>query len=384
MEKRLKDFITNICENVGPRLGTSEAEEIAGRRIFSEYVRYCDSTFSEEFTCHPAAFLDSVRVSMILYLISVILYLVFPLATTILATLGLLIFLAEVLFLKEVVDPIFPRRTGINIYGKIHPHNTANRIVLISGHHDSAYEFPFTKMLGGQATTFILATIGLIILTSILGIGRALAIFLFPQLLTLFNWLVIIPIISVAPVLFIGIRIRSGKVVQGANDNLSGVAVTLGVGEWLVNNPLDQTEVWLVSFACEENMRGSKRFAQAHKEELQNAYLLNFDCVGAGELNIIASESMFRTKMTPDLCTKVTEAAESAGLTIPVIALPFGGTDASNFVKAKLQATSLVGLSGKFPAHWHTLEDTPEKIDSKVLLDAVKVAVAFLQLIDKQ
>lgn len=383
LAKRLNHFITNICETVGSRLGTSEAEEITGRKIFAEYIRYCDSTLAEEFTCHPAAFLDSIRAILVLYLIGVLLYLVFPLATTFFAVLGLLIFAAEILYLKEVVDPFFPRRTGVNIYGKILPRSTTKRIVLVSGHHDSAYEFPLFEMLGGQATRLITMTIGLIILTSILGIVRALTLFQFPQFLTLLNWLVIIPIISVAPILLLGIRLRSGKVVKGANDNLSGVAVTLGVGEWLIRNPLQHTEVWLVSFSCEENMRGSKRFARAHKEELQHAYLLNFDCVGVGELNIIASESMFRTKMTSDLCIKVAEAAKSAGLSIPIIALPFGGTDASNFIKANLQATSLVGLSGKFPAHWHTLEDTPDKIDSKVLLDAVKVAVAFLQLVDE-
>jgi hypothetical protein len=383
LEKRLKHFITDICETVGPRLGTSEAEEIAGRRIFSEYVRYCDSTFSEEFTCHPAAFLDSIRVSLILYIIGVILYLVFPLATTILAVLGLLIFAAETLYLKEVVDPIFPQRTGINIYGKIHPRSTTNHIVLISGHHDSAYEFPIFRMLGSKVTQIILFTIGLIIVTGILGIGRTLALFLFPQFFILFNWLIIAPIISLVPTLLIVILLRSSRVVQGANDNLSGVAVTLGVGEWLSNNALNHTEVWLVSFACEENMRGSKRFARAHREELQQAYLLNFDCVGVGELNIIASERMFQTKMTSELYTKVVEAAKTVGLTIPIIPLTFGGTDASNFIKSNLKATSLIGLSGNFPAHWHTLEDTPEKIDSQVLLDAVKTAVAFLQLVDE-
>ena len=90
-------------------------------RIEEEYKRYCDSTFQGEFICHPAAFLDSVRVVVFLYIIGLFFYPIIPGITVILGTLALLLFVAEMMYLKEVADPLFPKKTGINVYGKILP-----------------------------------------------------------------------------------------------------------------------------------------------------------------------------------------------------------------------------------------------------------------------
>jgi Zn-dependent M28 family amino/carboxypeptidase len=179
-------------------------------------------------------------------------------------------------------------------------------------------------------------------------------------------------------------RLRSSSVVLGANDNLSGVAVTLGVGERLKQRPLRNTEIWLVSFACEENMRGSKRFAELHREELQDAYLLNFDSVGAGTLYVLTAEPMYLTKLTSELCELVVEASKEAGLDVASGVPSFGGTDASNFIKAGLQAASVVGIGPEeFITNWHSLKDTPDAIDENVLVDAVKLVVAFLERLDQ-
>ncbi|MFX0054314.1 MAG: M28 family metallopeptidase [Promethearchaeota archaeon] len=382
---RLKEFITRICEDIGPRLGTSDEEREAGMRIEEEYTRFCETTAQEEFSCHPAAFLDVVRVSVVIYLIGLIFYLTLPVITAILGALTLLLFVAEMMALKEIVDPLFPKRTGTNVYGKIPPVQSTRQIVLVSGHHDSAYEFPIHERLGRRFSTLILLTIGLGLVTVILSIVRFLFLLLIPALVPLFDWMIIIPLISAFPMLTFAFRLRSNRVVLGANDNLSGVAVTLGVGEWLHHNPLKHTEVWLVSFACEENMRGSKRFAESHREELQDAYLLNFDGVGAGTLYVLTAEPMYLTTLTPELCDLVVDAAEEYGLDVASGVPPFGGTDSSNFIKAGLRATAIVGISeAGFLENWHTLDDTPENIDDSVLVDAVRLALAVLKKVDSQ
>jgi hypothetical protein len=381
---RLREFIAEICDEVGPRLGTSTAEAEAGLRIREEYERYCDSTFLEEFSCHPAAFLDVVRVSVTFYIIGVLFYLVWPLLTALFAALALLLFALEMMSLREVVDPLFPKRTGTNIYGKILPQSSSKQVVLISGHHDSAYEFPIYERLKRRFPYFIFLTIGLGVATIVLGFLRFLILLLLPGLRIWFDWLFVIPIVSAAPMLVFAFRLRSSSVVLGANDNLSGVAVTLGVGERLKQKPLKHTEVWLVSFACEENMRGSKRFAELHGEGLQDAYLLNFDSVGAGSLYVLTAEPMYLTKLTSELCDLVVEASNIAGLDVASGVPSFGGTDASSFIKAGLRAVSVVGIGPDgFIANWHSLNDTPDMIDEGVLVDAVRLAVAFLEHLDQ-
>ncbi len=381
--RRLKEFITKICDDIGPRLGASEEEHRAGMRIEEEYKKYCDATFQEEFTCHPAAFLDVVRVSVTIYMIGLLFFPLQPALTAILGAITLILFVAEMMYLREMVDPLFPKKTGANVYGKVSPIGSTENIVLISGHHDSAYEFPLQERLGPRFSTFILLTIGLGIVTVILSLIRLFVLLFIPSVLSIFDLLTIVPIVSAIPMLAFAFRLRSNKVVLGANDNLSGVAVTLGVGEWLKQNPLKHTEVWLVSFACEENMRGSKRFAKAHGKELQEAYLLNFDGVGAGSLYVLTAEPMYLTTLTSELCELVVDAAKDEGLEVSTGVPSFGGTDASNFIKAGLYATAVVGISeAGFLKNWHTLNDTPEQIDESVLVEAVKLAVAVLKKVD--
>ena len=375
-------FIKDVCKDIGPRLGTSDAERRAGLRIGEEYKRYCSSTHFEEFSCHPAAFLDVVRISVGLYLVGVLFYLFLPVLTAVLGAIAILLFIAEMMYLKEAVDPLFPKRSGVNVYGKVTPSDRPKRIVLVSGHHDSAYHFPLHERLGSRFPTFILVTIGLGLVTVVLALLRFFALLFFPSLVYVFDWLFVLPIGS-APLYLVALRLRSNEVVLGANDNLSGVAVTLGVGEWLKEHPLKHTEVWLVSFACEENMRGSKRFAAAHRDELKDAYLLNFDGVGAGSLYVLTAEPMYRATLTADLCETVVQAAREDGLTVSTGVPPFGGTDASNFIHAGLRATSTAGISKSgFLENWHTLKDTPECIDEAVLVNAVRLACAALKRLD--
>jgi hypothetical protein len=326
-----------------------------------------------------------VRVSVIVYVIGLLFYLFAPIITAIFGALALILFAAEMMFLKEVVDPLFPKKKGINVYGKISPKESTKQIVVVSGHQDSAYEFSLHEWLGSKFSSFIFLTIGLGLVTIVISVLRQLLIFLTPSFLSIFDWLTILPVISAIPMLVFAFRLRSNKVVLGANDNLSAVAVTLGVGEWLQQNPLQHTEVWLVSFACEENMRGSKRFAAAHKEELQDAYMLNFDGVGSGKLHVLTAEPMYLTRLTPELSEKVVAAGREDGIEISTGVPSFGGTDASNFIKSGLLATSVIGIGDEgFLDNWHSLDDTPENIDENVLFDAFRVAIAFLRRLDEE
>ncbi len=384
LSERLHRFIQETCEAVGPRLSASRAERRAGRLIRAEYDKLCQETHAEEFTCHPTAFLASARWSMGLYLFGVCFYLWLPWVTFVLSVVALYILVGEVLLTREVIDRFFEEMKGINIYGKIKPAESTRRIVLVSGHHDSAYEFPLFETLGHW--TFVLTPIclALAVATAVLALARALAPAMFPTVSGWLDWLAVVPFVNVAPILWIAIRVRSSIAVVGANDNLSGVSITLGIGQWLQENRLKHTEVWLVSFACEECMRGSKRFAMRHRDELRDAYLLNFESVGAGKLYVITEEPMYHVKLTPELCAKAAKAAQNAGLEVPLIKPPMGGTDSTNFIRAGLKATTVIGIAGAAPAHWHTVNDVPENIEPPVLVDAVKTGVAFLQLVDEE
>ena len=157
--KRMTDFIERICTEVGPRIFGTKAEKAAGDIIANELGTFCDEVEKQEFSCHPGGFLDYIWVTAVLYLIGVVLYYLVPLFSVIFIFMGLLVFFVQQNVLWDVIDFLFPERDSFNVVGKIKPKNKVKQIVLLSGHHDSAYEFPLLNKLGDKSTYIILTLI---------------------------------------------------------------------------------------------------------------------------------------------------------------------------------------------------------------------------------
>jgi len=377
-------FMKKICDEIGPRLGTTESERRAGEETREEYAKFCDETFSEEFECRPKAFLDFIWVSAILFIGATALYLVYPLATAVLATLTLLVFLFEQMLLKEAVDFLFPKGKSANVFGKIKPKGETKKIVLVGSHHDSAYEFPLFNKLGRNVILFTYLTIGLGILTILLAVIRAVNQFVGFGLQHVLDLLLVVPLAGCVFIMYFALNLRSNQLVLGANDNLSGVAVTLVIGEYFHKNRPENTEVWVISFGCEECMRGSKRFVFKHIAELEEAYLVNFDSVGVGKIAIVDSEKMFAATHSAELCNMLQESARKAGFTIDIRAMDFGGTDAANFSKRGLKAATIIGLDKDFWKFWHSLKDTPEIIEVDKLQTCAEIGIQFIEDLDRK
>lgn len=133
--------------------------------------------------------------------------------------------------------------------------------------------------------------------------------------------------------LFIAFTLRFNHVTLGANDDLAGVATVLEAGRHLSRERPEKTEVWVVAFAGEEHLRGSKRFVQKHYDELKkrNAIVLALECPSADYFQIATEERMFFAKHSPLAVEYARRAAESLNFETTVAPLPFSGSDAANF-----------------------------------------------------
>lgn len=377
-------FIKRICDEVGPRLGTTEGEKRAGLKIKREYEKFCDETLLEEFECRPRGFLDFILVSAFLFIVGVALYLFYPVVTAILAAVALLIFLLEQMFLKEAVDFLFPRGKSANIIGKIKPREEAKYLVLLGSHHDSAYEFPIFNKLGRKVIQFTYLTLGTIILTILLAVVKFVDQLIGLGLQQVLNLLLAVPLVGCVLIVYFALYLRSNRLILGANDNLSGVAVTLTIAKHLHQKRPKNTEVWVISFGCEECMRGSKRFVSKHAAELKEAYLVNFDSVGVGDLTIVDREKMFAATHSAEVCKMLQESARKAGFTIDIRAMDFGGTDAANFSKAGLKAATVIALGEAFWKLWHSLRDIPDIIVPDILSTCAEIGTQFIEDMDSR
>ncbi len=250
IDKEIKNymwnFIDEVCVEIGPRPSASVAEKKAGDRIEKELRALCDETYQEEFTLAPKAFLGFVRYSAIMILCSVLFYwlsilvdsgalllvsnssFIFLIIGLILVSVSFFYFVFEVMLQQEVIDFLYSKKKANNVIGIINSKAEKEQELIFGAHIDSAYEykpFYYLKTFGGASIL-----IGLISVICIFVFFWFKLIFYFIQIeiTPLFIAFGIIMLISI-PFGFIFIFFLGKNAVQGAYDNLSGVAILLGI-----------------------------------------------------------------------------------------------------------------------------------------------------------
>lgn len=175
--------------------------------------------------------------------------------------------------------------------------------------------------------------------------------------------------------------------VQGANDNASGVAVTLGLVEHLARHPLEQTEVWAVITGAEEVgfPTGAICFRDRHRADLRRAAILVIDNVGRGDLRYLTGEGSFRfhraapalLALARDLCARHPQWRGAPGR------VPRGSyTDAHPFLAAGLPALAVwAEVDGVIP-NWHWPTDVLDNVDPAALGRAWAFSLALLRELD--
>ena len=106
----MKDFILEFCEKVGPRSPCSNNESKAAILFYNKLKALGYNVKIEEFTVHPGAYKASFRLPMILFILSIIFYWIYPLLSLIISILSCLILIGEMYFVKEVIDLFFPNK----------------------------------------------------------------------------------------------------------------------------------------------------------------------------------------------------------------------------------------------------------------------------------
>jgi hypothetical protein len=164
------------------------------------------------------------------------------------------------------------------------------------------------------------------------------------------------------------VDIARSPTVPGANDNATGVAALIA----LAAEPLDGTEVILVSTGCEESgMGGMRAFLRAHAHELDpgSTLVLGLDTLGSGVPAVVAAEGVIRTHRyrEEDLALVPAEAERwrIGGWTDPVLAR-FAG----------LPALCLISFRDGWIPNYHRLTDTPERVDYACVERCVELARA--------
>ena len=425
-------LVKTICAQVGPGLPGSPQEAARAACLRKELVTLlgAHNVVAEEFTVAPWSYLSALPISALFLLLAVVSSITtfrltgVPSGLTALAALAFsvlapLAFIFLFYFNREWVDPFLAQRTSVNVVGTLCKPGTkaVKRLLIVSGHHDSAPENTWIsflghvyrwlvrnrhqanasqdrwlRLLGGlfylvQATPFLgyLVMLGIsVIQFAAVFTGRADR--LRPGGLV---WVLLAyPIVpAVIYGLFFNRGRQGGGTVPGAADNLSACAVAVALCRFLVRHPDHipaDTEVRFITFGSEEaGMRGSRRYVERHREELRNldARLLNVETVAHTDIVILSSEASGTVRNSPEMVRSVVAAASRAGVPHQVQPAFVGvASDAGSFSQAGLKATTL--LCFKMPEQlmqfYHQKWDRPDVLTVEPLLNVLKLACAWI------
>ena len=398
-------FITDVCNEIGPRASSSEAEHKAGDKIEEILKESCDEAHQEEFICSPRAVTHFVKYVSLMIVCAVFFYtfslsidlgillldpvfnLLFLILAIILVTFPIFFFIFEVIRMREMIDFLLPKKKAKNVVGIINPKEEVKHHIIFGAHHDSAYEyklFYYLKVFGVVAMF-----LGLIVaLLSFIIVWFKFIIFFLPIDLTILFQQFNIILLWFTPLAVMFFFFVGNEAVPGAYDNLSGISILLGIAKVLSQNPSKNTKIELVAFACEEaGLRGSKRYVTAHIDELRKnkTKLVNIDSISTKDMIVVVHRELFMgAKHDRRMSDQLIDIGKKLNIGINLGTLPFGASDAAPFTKKKIPATSFMSFElPKLPKFYHTRQDIPEVVEKESLGQVLDICIEYIKQIDE-
>jgi hypothetical protein len=402
------DIVKKICSEVGPGLPGSTQERARADLIKKELESNLgtDNVAIEEFTFAPGAFLGSYPICGLFLLFAALSNIsmghiigISPWLTTITSLIFtfmvLMPFIFEFVLSFELLDPLFRKKKSINVIGTLCNPGTKNvkRLLIISGHHDSAPENTWIRFLG-YGFFILLATffIGYIIvleksIIQLMGMITENSKLVHKGTL---SW--ILMIYPIAPAVIFALAFtrkgKNGGIVPGAADNLSASALSVSICRFLVNNPSyipADTEVRFISFGGEEaGCRGSRRYVKRHIDELKSldVRMLNIETVANPKIIILSSDLNGIVKNSPQIVKSIVEAAGRAGVPFKVKPATLGtANDSGPFSRAGFKAATILGfkIPQQLVAFYHQKWDNPDILTIEPLLEVLRLTFEWIK-----
>lgn len=392
---RLTEEITTRWDD---RLVGSAACLACADYLEEKLATFCDKTENQEFMVRPGAFLGYIRINIVLFFVALLaLWLQqFVLAAAI-ATLSVLITVLEFFFYKEFVDFLFPSKKGKNVFGTIEPEDVVKQQIIISAHHDSAHIFNFLekdpssyvrKIVSGTSTQLLLF-ISTWLLFILNGVGIQSSIL---------YWLIVGGLTLASINLYALWFFYDKKGTPGAGDNMACTALALEIGKYFAHQKragkgLKHTRLMIASWDAEEcGLRGARAFVKKYKADLQKikTYNFNLECMyDHQELFFLTSDLNNFVSLSKKMVEECVEVAAELGFNAGTTLFPLlaGGTDAAEFAKAGIEATTLAAMNWKNTANYsayHTTRDTIEAVDEEAVARSIAIGIQYVLRKERQ
>jgi Zn-dependent M28 family amino/carboxypeptidase len=180
------------------------------------------------------------------------------------------------------------------------------------------------------------------------------------------------------------------RIVDGANDNLSGCYMGIAILKNLKDEGIDleNTEVGVILNGSEEaGLRGSKAWAEAHKGEYDDVptFIISYDTIhDPNQLMVNYRDLNGTVKSDKDVSDLFLEAAKAVDVPIKKGWVPplGGATDNAAFNQQGFRSTGITGLNHKLEDYYHTRRDTYDNMNAEGLANCYAASVKALEMFD--
>lgn len=387
--------ITHICTKIEKRdpgsIGEKKACEYMAKALKEDCG--CERADVESFKENPRSFFGWLFFTLTFVLAAIVLYFFSPVVSVILIALGLLLALLQFGLYFKTIDKVFPEKTGHNVTAIKKCTGETKRRIIFNGHPDAAWEWPVNYALGGVgfeahaiigfAGAFyylILAIIQLIQNGSVradpstsLGKAGLIGLIFVPFLIGLY------------------FMVNYRRVVDGANDNLSGCYMGIALLKALKDEGIEfeNTELGVVLTGSEEaGLRGAKAWCEAHKDEFSDVptFIYSYDTIHDPKFLMVNYRDLNGTvKADKDASDLFMEAADELNIQCRKgMVPPLGGaTDSAAFAQAGMRAAGITGLNHKLESYYHTRRDSYDNMNLDGLANCFAATVKVLEKFDE-
>lgn len=372
--------IKHICKEIGPRASGSENERKAQEYTAEKLRAFSDTVQTQEFSVSPKAFMSWVVIDGVLLLTgSVLSFFGMYAVSFVCVFLALFLLAGEFVMYKKVLDPFFKKSISCNVIAKRAPKGEIKRRIIIAGHMDSSFEWTYTR-LGGAGLlkgVMIYAVTGVIYLIALNTLGL---IFKDVNWINIMGYILAIFVPAFAAILFFT---NFKTVVEGANDNLTGVYTAVACMKFLSDNNIrfENTEVVALSTGAEEaGLRGAKAFCEKHIAECKAVptVFFAFDTIRDYEHMAIYSRDLSGTvKHDKNACDILKRATLQAQLPdVPFSSVALGATDAAAATQAGIPAAAFAAMDPSPARYYHTRDDTVQLLEPKTIEKGIFIALS--------
>lgn len=391
------DEITHIIKTCGKRDPGSEGEK-KSCEYMAEVLKNdcgCEDVKIESYEVAPRAFYGYLYFTITFALIAVALFFFAPVISIPLIIAAFVFMIVEFGIYKRFLDPIFPKKTSHNVTAIKKCKGETKRRIIFNGHPDATWEWPVNYALGGvgfegHAVLVVLGALFYLVL-SIMYIAQNGITFGMPDMSSPLVKAALWGLLFVPFMIGLYFMVNYRRVVDGANDNLTGCYVGIAVLKALKDEgiELENTEIGVILTGSEEiGLRGSKAWVEAHKGEFQDVptFIYAYDTINDPKYLMSNYRDLNGTvKSDKDCADLFFEAAQAVGVPCKKGMIPplGGAVDAAAFTQGGFRAAGVTGLNHKLERYYHTRLDSYDNMNEEGIANCFAASVKMLEMFDE-